>query len=370
LLASAIKETKIEEKIKEIESMSSPEHTAQEIHEKLENIDTMFTKMRLTCERQSKTKHRHPWSPALQKASRRHNFWNILVSQIRLGKDFSHILTKYADEETMEYIKTTPSINFVRFKLNQSRKRLKEIQNKAPELCRLFLKEKARMHADFCETKMEKIVKRIKTCEFRNSTVKRLGLLKEKQHTALEFLLVSDSDNNEVRIDDASEVQEKIKDHNIIHFSQADDTEFASEPLKSFIGQYGTAQGANDILSGTANIPPDASEAAKAIISFLKRDQHSEIDDTITANDLITVYRKWGEFTTTSPSGLHLSHDKAVLKYSRQQKIEAAETDSSPLFETVFAIKAKIIQLSIDHGYVYERWKPVINAMIEKATSI
>lgn len=71
-------------------------------------------------------------------------------------------------------------------------------------------------------------------------------------------------------------------------------------------------------------------------------------------------FKRWRESTTsTSPSGLHLEHEKVLLKCEE-------EGNENKLSERVFKIKATLLNTAIEYRHVYSRWTKVVNAMIEK----
>ena len=71
------------------------------------------------------------------------------------------------------------------------------------------------------------------------------------------------------------------------------------------------------------------------------------------------MYSVWSENTTTSPSGLHLGHDKCPIKYSDASK-------PTELSHRLFTIKSQFINLALKHGIIYPRWQHINTVMIEK----
>jgi hypothetical protein len=83
------------------------------------------------------------------------------------------------------------------------------------------------------------------------------------------------------------------------------------------------------------------------------------VNGKIIGLELQSGFRMWHENTSTSPSGLHLGHDKAMLHHIIQ-------TETSSFLDDYFDHKARMINLAIDHRHVYKRWQMVITTMIEK----
>jgi hypothetical protein len=155
---------------------------------------------------------------------------------------------------------------------------------------------------------------------------------------------------------------------NYKHFSQADGTPFTLKELMEITGIYGTTVECKNILQGTFDINKiDTSEAVKRILKQVQRSESvSDISDSISASDLINGYKRWGEGMTTSPSGIHLGHEKATLKRKDIQDEEAKTLGKDPLYLRVFQIKAKLLEWAMKYRHVCGRWTKVVNAMLEK----
>jgi hypothetical protein len=75
------------------------------------------------------------------------------------------------------------------------------------------------------------------------------------------------------------------------------------------------------------------------------------------------MIRHWRESTSTSPSGMHLGHDKAVLR--DEKPLEEGEEDRR-LSTRMFRMKAAFINAAFDNNHVYDRWANIVNATIKK----
>jgi hypothetical protein len=69
----------------------------------------------------------------------------------------------------------------------------------------------------------------------------------------------------------------------------------------------------------------------------------------ITDEDFVSTYKKAHESTTSSPSGRHIGHYKAILK--------------DP---TLVTMQADMMPLPFQVGFAPERWKRVVDIMLEK----
>jgi hypothetical protein len=91
-----------------------------------------------------------------------------------------------------------------------------------------------------------------------------------------------------------------------------------------------------------------------------------EIDDHISTDDFEQDFKHWNEATSTSPSGRHLGHYKAILalRHLEPDKDEDGnpiETTSQLILEAI----TTVARLAIRKGLILDRWLNVTNVMIE-----
>ena len=110
----------------------------------------------------------------------------------------------------------------------------------------------------------------------------------------------------------------------------------------------------SQLLNGS--IPPDwygQDELLREFLtSFIVPDhikQTPPISTKFIDEDIHRGFSQWKEQTSTSPSGRHLGHYKALIQH-----------------DTLLACMTKFLQLVIDNGLVIHRWCNAVNIMIEK----
>ena len=385
LLLDEINKSEIETKIEEINRKLQTQEVDDNIRQQFEEIDIEMTNMKLRCEKQSKQRFKHPWSPALKNAYRNLQFWNIWLSEKRLSKKkrkrfqiASNIETrkinllqqrlKYANEENIQFAYSCNN-KTINENVKIAKKKLNEVRAKANEHRIEYLKLQAETYNDQGCKDMEKAIKALMSREKKRRIFRKLrGVMGKLKSGGLDHVLKINGEGGEERISDKDRMYDEIIKRNREHFSQADGTPFTVEPLRSLIGETATNNFCDQILNGTINLDGlDIEEATKALLrNLVKNDDYEQIDQHISDDDLISGYKKWNENTSTSPSGCHLGHEKALLKRIREQEIEGEVSETPPLYKRVFQITAQKLNWAIQHGYVYERWKKVVNAMIEK----
>ncbi len=87
---------------------------------------------------------------------------------------------------------------------------------------------------------------------------------------------------------------------------------------------------------------------------------------TITVPEWEGKIKIWDERTTTSPSGLHLGHHKALV---RPHDL-TLDTDGGKALENqrlaLLHGQAALLNYALTHGYSFDRWKVIVNVMLLK----
>ena len=145
--------------------------------------------------------------------------------------------------------------------------------------------------------------------------------------------------DREILINDPQDIFHHLIARNCQHFGQAEGSPFTQPPLTSIkdIAQI------NPFLDNH-HVKP----AVRSILEQLKnRPKLPPILPHINAFDLQQLYKIWNESTTTSPSGLHLGHDKGPLQYS-------SNTDIQDIHRRLIKIKSQFINMALKHNIVYD----------------
>jgi hypothetical protein len=273
-LTKAINGANFESLFKEVDDMICLTGATDTVHEMIELIDKKFTQIRLDCEKESQSKFRHPWSPALRDAALALNYWNVWLSQKKQNKNLKHARLRYVTRQTEEYeTSDNHSLEFIKFKLSQSQRKLHMVQERAAELRQTFLEDKARIYSEEGNQGLESIIRRIIHHERQQQIFLKLKWIRGKTLSGgIDYIIQPDDSGQEQIIRDPETIFSSIIDYNISHFSQADATEITKEPIKSILGPFGTTKECDEILEGQFQIEElECSDAAKAILRQLKR---------------------------------------------------------------------------------------------------
>jgi hypothetical protein len=69
--------------------------------------------------------------------------------------------------------------------------------------------------------------------------------------------------------------------------------------------------------------------------------------------------KAWRETTSTSPSGMHLGHHRALIKEFEDEKLETMRQE-------LLQSQVDLMNLAMKHQYSYQRWQTVVNVMLLK----
>jgi hypothetical protein len=159
--------------------------------------------------------------------------------------------------------------------------------------------------------------------------------------------------NTEFRtVVDPAEMESLLILRNQKLFSQAKETPLAAASISESLGWGAQCPAAESILDGTHDLPsltPDP--RAQLIFKQCKR-LNPELPATISLEEVKQGYLKWNVNTSTSPSGRHLSHQHILFD---------PHGSTNP-----WLLHYSPIQYATQHGYCFNRWRNVVNTMIEK----
>jgi len=156
-----------------------------------------------------------------------------------------------------------------------------------------------------------------------------------------------------------NEIAEHVCSANTRQYQQAISTPFASGPLADYLGPRGESKGAIDLLNGT--LPPQKiiehlhPETMAILGTLVTPPTLKSFKSTaqITQADFIGTYKASKELTSSSPSGRHIGHYKAVI-------------DDCELVE----IHSSMMSLPHQNGFSPSRWQKVVDIMLEKQLGV
>jgi hypothetical protein len=154
---------------------------------------------------------------------------------------------------------------------------------------------------------------------------------------------------------------------NQAHFGQADGTPFAVlGTLKEDFDFEGATQTSNLVLEGDYT-NDETNAITSAVIKFARK--RTTLDATswsITEHEFLGKIKNWNESTSTSPSGVNLSHYHALWRPFNKPLDSQEGLQLATIQALLLKSRVALINYALRTGYVYDRWKDVVKVMILK----
>jgi hypothetical protein len=157
-----------------------------------------------------------------------------------------------------------------------------------------------------------------------------------------------------VSVTNPTDIANIIKGINIRQYHQAHTTPFGSGSLSTQIGRNGFSPTATALIQG--NLPatlsfdllPETIRILQTLASANPKMDNSQ-KVAVTPQAFIDAYKLAWESTSSSPSGRHIGHYKAILDD-----------------HTLVSLHASMMSLPFQHGFTSDRWARVTDIMLEK----
>ena len=369
---------------------SMHEMTQPAIRNELEKWDADQGRAMFFAEKQlSRPRKPYQWSPTLRNAGLTNRYWRLRPREQLHQEDFAETFLRMAQQaqqkdQTFQFpmLNIPLSVGEIKDHLNKSTKFLHTCKANSTELRYKCYHDMVAIYENDNDTttmkesqRKSKIVqKTIKSEQCRAMYRKIRQILQPTTHGALtrimvprlktttelpedfqKFLETTAEDN----IEWDSILNKESIDYNLLrfnrnHFRAASASPCGSGQIHEELTFTSLSEPAKELLNGT--IPPQWYGNDELLREFLtsfaippKIQTMPSIPTTITEDDVKFGFRKWKETTTTSPSGRHLGHYKAII------------TD-----EVLLKCLTTFLHITITSGQVITRWCNAVNIMIEK----
>jgi hypothetical protein len=162
------------------------------------------------------------------------------------------------------------------------------------------------------------------------------------------------------------EIELYLMARNQRHFGPAEGTPFTVAPPAELLSWEGDTAAADLILRGKYT-NAELDDITQLLLKHCQSVSEPDvIKPELTLEEFTRKLRIWRESTSTSPSGRHLGHYKAVYRpiaYACEPH-ERADLKDSRL--ALLQAHLSIINYCLRHGYSLLRWQGVVNVMILK----
>ncbi|KAG7341114.1 hypothetical protein IV203_023067 [Nitzschia inconspicua] len=174
-------------------------------------------------------------------------------------------------------------------------------------------------------------------------------------------------------IDEPKNIEAALLKRNRIHFGQAQGTPPTISPLREKINWSASTYESERILVAGENIDSTMLSAAEKLMltHFRRTTDLDTITAQITEAEWEGKMKVWNENTSTSPSGMHLGHHKAIIKpFPVPENYDYEDPNKPPLCKDLrndlVQGQLQLVNYAIKHSYCYNRWSKVATFMIQK----
>lgn len=315
----------------------------------LNAIDANITKILLWAEAKCKRAKGHDWSPLLANAGR-----TVIAAKWHL----SNIMTGRTMIPTG--ITRETAIAKARSQIKDAYDLLRKVQKNAKQIRESFLEDRAEHLEETREISKAAALRQLIAAERSSSIFKRLGKwFKAEEFTRMDRILVPDDPTDLTHttwssVIEAQALFEVLTKDCQEHFHQAADTPFVTGPIADKIGPFADNEYCDSVLEGTFDFN-DIAETVEVedIIKGMRYPDTTRptppIDSTIDEEGFVSAIAHTRERTSSSPSGRHYGHYRALLRKP-----------------AILGLIAHLANFCFKWGVTMQRWTKVIQPQIPK----
>jgi hypothetical protein len=329
--------------------------------------------------------HDTPWAPSISKATHDIRYWTRRTANNGIRHIDDRVLDHFLEHSDVDasYFDRTLTVKECACELKYAKAKFKDVLDEATSNGDLYEVEVATarverryphlvkdnvMQAQEQEEQIEKEVKQRKTRHATQKSFRKLGYQirghvkpKSTKKLSLNRLDVQTEDGFWRQIVGKTQVEEHLIERNVEQFSHTGATPLGYTELGRELGHTGDTPMAEAILDGSFEHESLMDEALAAILQQLRKHPNVQeiIQPIITEADFKSAFKCVPENTASSFSGCGVHHYRAC-----------AEGSEDGLAYIQSAIHAAMMTVPLATGFCPERWKKVIDVMLEKTPGV
>jgi len=350
-----------------------------------ESLDNVITESMIAAENDLSRRitTTYQWSPRLKQAVQRLRYWQLRLRQVRNQPFAKNQLLKYREEgnisEEEHSLSGEQDIQKARQNAYQS---LKDLQKQHQELRDTYLEDLAEaivldrspnladpaleaVKLERSEKQLKQLISREKMRRMHRKIGRALGKLGGTGLSRIDIPDASavtegsgDPDNPKSwkgpwkSITNPVEIAREVCKVNAKQYHQAHTTPLGSGHIGQLFGRRGDTSASDTLLGGTLpeDLPANTLPETIRILNTLATPVPSvDGEPIISSDDFRSTYRVAHEGTSSSPSGRHIGHYKAILK--------------DP---TLVQMHSQMMSIPFQVGFAPQCWTKVTDIMLEK----
>ena len=316
--------------------------------EEFNQIDQLITKINIKAEKKVRRQIDNGWSPILIQ-------WKEELKQINL--QMRQLLRHFERDDSA--IKTTIT------KKKHIIRQFKRYNEQSYKVRHEYMEESILNLESEIPQNVAKIgrLKHLLRVEKVKLAYRTINLQIKKPKRQIHKLQVMNETGSIEEVTNIEEIAQAVATYNMSHFHQAHPT-----PLS----QYQIPKDTTSLFENTEKITTNTNVSLNECVQLLKHRMETGILPSLSYKVDPDVWKrkilKWKEATTTSPSGIHLGHYKALFKPHNKFYEEESEHKTKLDKRQYLQQKAQLqmINLIIEHGFVPSRWKIVHSILLFK----
>jgi hypothetical protein len=355
-----------------------------------EKLDALLVQSAFHAGKKCRSRRRDWWSNALTKQRTKTNILRRLMSGFKNNVEMRPVLEArlLQLQLTLELPLTAEACSIA---LRAAQQKTQQMVLKHRELRQEELESRAELHAMEGSANKQANVQAMNNKEQMSQIFSRIRSIRSDKSTRSHFtsLQVPNSwprpgdeitnlqelpDPKAIQHDDTqwrtvelpSDVLYYLRLRNRLHFGQAQGTPFTKPPLSELIDWQASTKYSDMILEGDYDTEEIDDIQQLMLEHCQKLTELDSIDGHITTDQFESRLKVWREATTTSPSGVDLSHYKALVA---KNDLDPVSTEADLLEikrKQLIQAHVQLINYATTHRYSYERWKTIVNVMIQK----
>jgi hypothetical protein len=353
---------------------NNPESPANpEVAEALDNDWLRASKF---AENQCSFRPAVPYSTPLAKARQRRRAIKLLITAYKrrqpLQPVYSHVSTKTSDPLPQ----TLQECEIEQRRIN---KEIKSMEKNAGKLRRQEQLANIELRLKQGDRAGARAIRHIMAAEEAKEMWKQIQALNPTQDSGITTVEVPSDGNLSTSncksceswnlLTDPVEIRQALICRNRLHFGQAHGTFPTIPPFSENIDWAASTPVSDDILEGLPAFDnqPDA-PSSLFLQQFKITTALNSIPSAITLQEWTGKMNVWRETTTTSPSGMHLGHHKALLT-DLSLEVDSTQPGQPSLDDkrkSLLQGQLDLLNYAIHHNYTYKRWHQVATFMIRK----
>ena len=298
---------------------------------------------------------RYEWSPKLAQAIKQLAYWRSRL------KDKGNTVIREHLETELQIKYTALSDHTIHLMINESKKKLRDIQQNARTHRQAHLEELAQNYSNQNNISLNRAILELMSHEKSRTTFTALRhSLKKVDRRQLTTLWIATDENGEYSKDEATQkilssgedIHTALLKRNAKHLRQASRTPFARGWLRQGLKWDGTGRISDSMLTGEILNQKRFTEAMQVYLECIKLNDLTKLNRVkpiLSLEEYHSFWKKKRENTVTSPFGLHVGHYKAAT-----YKLN------------ILDVHRTLLLIPFQTGMVPVRWRRTVQTMLEK----